>query len=96
MISSYFVDTMQLHVKTFDDWGEATDTLVTVPCYIKWETRNIRDEKGIDVVSAARILCEDQDISYDDKIKIGDLEHSIIKIKQKMAFNDPHMEIYIQ
>ena len=96
MVSSYFVDTMQLHSNTFDEWGEATVTISTVPCYIDWKTRTMRDAKGIDVIAAARILCEDQDISYDDKIKIGDLEHSIIQINQKMAFNYPHMEIFVQ
>ena len=96
MESSYFVDTFTLCAKAFDDWGEAITTMTTIPCYIYWGTRTVRDINGNDVVAAARIICSDQDIAYDDKIKIGDVEHSIIQINHKMAFNDPHLEILIQ
>ncbi|MFA5379585.1 MAG: hypothetical protein WC455_27755 [Dehalococcoidia bacterium] len=96
MEESYFIDSFQLYAKTFDDWGEATNTVSTVPCYIYWGTKTVKDINGTDVVSKARIVCSDQDVSYDDKIKIGSVEYSIIQIDHKMAFNDPHLEILIQ
>jgi hypothetical protein len=96
MESSYFVDTFKLCAKSFDDWGEAVTTESTVSCYIYWGSKTVKDINGSDVVAKARIICSDQDISYDDKIKIGSVEYSIIQIDHKMAFNDPHLEILIQ
>ncbi len=96
MESSYFVDTFKLCAKSFDDWGEAVTTESTVPCYIYWGSKTVKDINGSDVVAKARIICSDQDISYDDKIKIGSVEYSIIQVDHKMAFNDPHLEILIQ
>jgi hypothetical protein len=96
MISSYFVDTCQLYRGTPDDWGEMAWTISTVPCYIHWGTRMVKDLNGNDAIAKARILCTDQDVSYDDKVKIGTVEYAIIQIDHKMAFNMPHLEITIQ
>ena len=96
MISSYFVDTMQLLESAHDDWGKITYTATTLPCYIHWGTRMVKDINGTDAVSKARILCADREISYDDKIGIGGVEYAILQIDHRMAFNMPHLEITIQ
>jgi hypothetical protein len=97
-ISSYFVDTFKLMTKDHDKWNEVDAiTETTTPCYIKWGTRMVKDINGSDVLAKAVIFCaDDADVSYDDRIKIGTVEYSIIQIDHKMAFNDPHLEITIQ
>lgn len=96
MEESYFVDTCKVLTAAHDDWGEATLTETTIPCYIVWGTRMVKDINGIDMIAKARIICSNLDIGYDDRIKIGDVDYSIIQIDHKMAFNDPHLEILIQ
>lgn len=95
-ISSYFVDTCIIGVVSKDEFGEATYTDVTVPCYIKWKPKSISDISGTDVLAAGTIYMEERALSFDDRITIGGKKYKIININHAMAFNLQHLEVVIQ
>jgi hypothetical protein len=97
MISSYFVDTVQLTILTKDKWGEdPTPATVNIPCYLKWKPKTVKDISGNDVVAAGIVYIEDRSLTFDNRIKVNGKDYMILQINHAMAFNLQHLELVIQ
>jgi len=84
-------------------WMEPSETVSPIlPCRIMYETRLMKDYKGEEVLSAAKIFCKPEHITFahEDKIQL-DIEnygqdHSIIVIrKPQNSVHIHHAEVWI-
>ncbi len=98
--NSLLINTSDILRRTFDKWGEvtATTTLADQPCRIMYDTRLMRDFKGEEVISAAKLFYKyDQTIDHQDLVKFDDLEHAIIIIKKPQdASQIHHLEVWVK
>ena len=86
-----------------DVWSEPTDAVApSVPCRIMYDTRLIKDFRGKEVLSAAKIFVKPEHITFEHEDKLQfDLEsyainHPIITIKKPQnSVHIHHAEIYV-
>lgn len=87
-----------------DIWSEPTEGVDdAIPCRIMYDTRLMRDFKGEEVLSFAKIFCKPENITFEheDKLQLDiesyDIEHPIIIIKQPQnSVAIHHAEVWIR
>jgi len=101
---SLLINHMRVAQVAFGTWGEPTKTAgPTLPCRIMYDTRLMKDYKGEEVLSAAKIFCKPEHITFEheDQLQL-DIEsyaknHPIITIKKPQnSVAIHHAEIWIQ
>lgn len=102
--NSLLVNHMKIvQVTAADKWMEPSDAVaLTIPCRIMYENRLIKDYKGEEVMSAAKIFCKPEHITFDHEDKIQfDIEsyaqdHSIIIVKKPQnSVHIHHAEVWV-
>lgn len=102
--NSLLIDHMKVVNVTVDTWSEPTDTVdPTIPCRIMYDTRVMKNYKGEEVHSAAKIFVKPGDITFEheDQLQL-DIEsyaknHPIITIKQPQnSVAIHHAEVWIE
>jgi len=86
-----------------DTWGEPSEIVsLALPCRIMYENRLIRDYKGEEVLSAAKLFINPVHItfSHEDKLQLDDegyaIDHPIIVIrKPQNSVHIHHAEVWI-
>lgn len=98
------INHMKVANVSVDTWLEPTDVVGdALPCRIMYDTRLMKDYKGEEVLSAAKIFCKPEHILFfhEDQLQL-DIEgyaknHPIIIIKQPQnSVAIHHAEIWIQ
>jgi len=88
------VDTVIIKTITIDEWGEPTETESTVKGRIDYKTRMVRNEKGEQVVSSARIMIDSKvSITHQDKLYFDTRDHAILNINKKKDFSNQYIEV---
>lgn len=90
-------------ISAADKWIEPSEsTSVPFPCRIMYENRLIRDYKGEEVLSAAKIFCKPEHITFEheDKLQLDiesyAIDHPIIVIRQPQnSVHIHHAEVWI-
>lgn len=85
------------------DWGEPEETVgPPLPCRIMYGNRLVRDYKGEEVLSAAKLFFKPEHLifSHEDKLKLDDdgfdFNHPILKItKPQDSVKIHHAEVWI-
>lgn len=96
MINAYLTDTITVSKPTFNKYGEPTGWTDTTPdCKIYNTTKLIQGQEGEEVLSTARILLQDSDIGYDDKVTYQSRKFKILSITEKRHFTQGFTEIFI-
>lgn len=103
--NSLLIDQMRVvNVTSADEWNEPTETVdAAIPCRIMYDTRLMKDYKGEEVLSFAKIFVRPEHITFEheDKLRL-DIEayatdHPIITIKQPQnSVAIHHAEVWIQ
>jgi len=102
--NSLLINHMKVIQSTGDEWSEPTEAVgATISCRIMYDTRLMKNYKGEEVLSAAKIFVKPGDITFhhEDGVQL-DIEsyainHPIITIKQPQnSVNIHHAEIWIQ
>jgi len=86
-----------------DVWSEPTETPgAAIPCRIMYDTRLMKDYKGEEVLSAAKIFCKPEHITFEheDKLQLDiesyGIEHPIIIIKKPQnSVAIHHAEVWV-
>jgi len=100
---SLLINKMRVAQVTADTWSEPTDTVgVAIPCRIMYETRLMKDYKGEEVLSAAKIFIKPEHITFEheDQLQL-DIEsyatnHPIITIKKPQnSVHVHHAEVWV-
>ena len=100
---SLLINHMKVAQVTFDTWGEPTPIAgPAIPCRIMYHNRLMRDYKGEEVLSAAKIFCKPEHITFghEDKLQLDiesyGIEHPIIIIKQPQnSVHIHHAEVWV-
>jgi len=99
MIGAYLTDPVAI-VKAGvpDTFNERPDPVVTPTMgYIEWKSKLIRNVKGEEVVSSGSVLMRfDATLSHADKIRIGDVDYSILRIQVLKDFQNVGMMVFLQ
>ncbi len=103
---SLLINYMMVAQVTFDTWGEPKKIAgPKLSCRIMYDTRLMKDYKGEEVLSAAKIFCKPGDITFEheDKLQLNldipkySIDHPIITIKKPQnSVAIHHAEIWIQ
>lgn len=98
------IDHMKVANVTVDTWSEPTDVIDdAIPCRIMYDTRSMKNYKGEEVLSAAKIFVKPEHITFEheDQLQL-DIEsyainHSIIIIKKPQnSVAIHHAEVWVQ
>ncbi len=92
-----------VQVSAGDKWIEPSEaTSLALPCRIMYETRVMKDYKGEEVLSSAKLFIKPVDIvfSHEDKLQLDDesyaIDHPIIVIrKPQNSVHIHHAEVWI-
>ena len=100
---SLLINKMRVAQVTKDVWQRSTKAVsASIPCRIMYDTRLMKDYKGEDVISAAKIFVKPEHITFEheDKLQL-DIEsyaqnHPIIIIKQPQnSTHIHHAEVWV-
>jgi len=102
--NSLLINHMRVAQVTFSTWGEPTKTAgPEIPCRIMYDTRLMKDYKGEEVLSAAKIFCKPEHITFEheDQLQLDiegyGINHPIITIKKPQnSVNIHHAEVWVQ
>ncbi len=93
-----------VQITSADEWNEP-DPIVgdAIPCRIMYDTRLMKDYKGEEVLSAAKIFCKPEHITFhhEDQLQFDietyGIDHPIIIIKQPQnSVAIHHAEVWVQ
>lgn len=92
-----------VQVSAADKWIEPSEAVgPALPCRIMYETRLMKDYKGEEVMSAAKLFIKPADITFahEDKLQLDDesyaIDHPIIVIKKPQnSVHVHHAEVWI-
>lgn len=92
-----------VQITAVDKWMEPTETVgLALPCRIMYETRLMKDYRGEEVLSAAKLFIKPVNIvfAHEDKLQLDDegyaIDHSIIVIrKPQNSVHVHHAEVWI-
>jgi len=93
MIKAYLTDTIIIKTITYDKWGEGSEETETIKGRIEYKTKMVRNEKGEQVVSSARVMLESRTLGHKDKINFDSTDHAILNIAKIKDFNNQHIEV---
>ena len=102
--NSLLIDHMKVVNVTVDTWSEPTDTVDdAIPCRIMYDTRLMKNYKGEEVHSAAKIFVRPEHITFEHEdqlqldIEIYAKNHPIIIIKKPQnSTHIHHAEVWVQ
>lgn len=100
---SLLIDHMRVVSLTVDEWSEPTESVgAAIDCRIMYGNRWVKDFRGEDVLSVAKIFCKPADItfSHEDFIQLDDesylKNHPIVKlVKPQNSVQIHHGEVWI-
>lgn len=97
MIDIYMTDTATVtKASGVDQWGTPLNPVSSpMTCRFEWGTRLIRNEKGEQVVSRARVLTKES-IGHNDTITFGGEDYVILSIAQEKDFYGQYYVVYLQ
>ena len=86
-----------------DEWGEPDDTIGSaIPCRIMYDTRLMKNFKGEEVLSAAKIFVKPEHITFEheDQLQLDiesyGIDHPIIIIKKPQnSVHIHHAEVWV-
>lgn len=92
-----------VQITALDKWGEPTETTgPAIPCRIMYGNRLVRDYKGEEVLSVAKLFFKPGHLTFghEDKLKLDDdgysFMHPILKVvKPQNSVHIHHGEVYI-
>jgi len=98
------INHMKVAAITVDEWIEPTDAVGDeIPCRIMYDTRLMKDYKGEEVLSFAKIFCKPEHITFfhEDQLQLDiesyALDHPIIIIKQPQnSVAIHHAEVWVK
>lgn len=98
------IDLLKVVQVTGDEWSEPTEVAGgEIPCRIMYDTRLMKDYKGEEVLSAAKVFIKPEHITFSHEdtlqfdIEAYAIEHPIITIKQPQnSVNIHHAEVWVQ
>jgi len=96
--NSLLIDTVDIVSKTIDKWQNATEsTALSIRCRVMRGTQIVKNNRGEDVVSYAKLFfLPGQTIQFDDRIKIDGAEHPVVKISKISNSNSiHHLEVWV-
>jgi hypothetical protein len=93
MINAYMNDDITLKVASLDTWGRATYTEVAIKGRFEYRTKMIRNIKGQQVVSMAKVYLASRALDHADKIVYGGKEYSILNIEQVKDFSNKFIKV---
>lgn len=102
--NSLLINKMKIAQVSVDVWSEPTDAVgATIPCRIMYDTRLMKDFRGKEVLSAAKIFVRPEHITFEheDQLQL-DIEsyatnHPIIIIKKPQnSVHIHHAEVWVQ
>lgn len=103
---SLLINHMKVAQVAVDVWSEPTDVVgATIPCRIMYHTKLMKNYKGEEVLSAAKIFCKPKHITFEheDKLQLDldipkyGIDHPIIIIKQPQdSVKIHHAEVWVQ
>jgi len=95
-----------VRITSADEWNEPDEAVgAAIACRIMYDTRLMKDYKGEEVLSAAKIFCKPEHITFEheDKLQLDldipkyGIEHPIIIIKQPQdSTHIHHAEVWVQ
>lgn len=93
------INTCTRERQTKDKWGKITASVTTagIRCRIEYRNRVIRDAKGQEVVSLARVFFRStEDITFGDRLYFDGRYHGIQQIaRQQNRGAVHHLEVYV-
>lgn len=100
---SLLINHMKVVQITVDEWIEPTEAAGdAIPCRIMYHNKLMRDYKGEEVLSAAKIFCKPEHITFDheDRLQLDiesyAVDHPIIMIKQPQnSIHIHHAEVWV-
>ena len=100
---SLLINHMKVAQITGDEWSEPTKAVGgAIPCRIMYHNKLIRNYKGEEVLSAAKIFCKPEHITFahEDKLQLDiesyQIDHPIIIIKQPQnSTHIHHAEVWV-
>ena len=92
-----------VQITAADKWIEPSESVgLALPCRIMYETRLMKDYRGEEVLSAAKLFIKPGDIifAHEDKLQLDDefyaIDHSIIVIrKPQNSVHVHHAEVWV-
>ena len=103
---SLLINKMRVIQVAVDIWSEPDETIKPeIPCRIMYDTRLMKDYKGEEVLSAAKIFVKPEHITFEheDKLQLNldipkwSIDHPIIIIKKPQnSVHIHHAEVWIQ
>ena len=101
--NSLLINRMKVIQATGDEWSETTDAVgATIPCRIMYDTRLMKNYKGEEVLSAAKVFVKPEHITFEheDQVQLDiesyGINHPIITIKKPQnSVQIHHSEIWI-
>lgn len=102
--ASLLINHMKVVQVTVDVWQKPTKVVsATISCRIMYDTRLMKNYKGEDVLSAAKIFCKPEHITFhhEDQLQFDietyGIDHPIIIIKQPQnSVIIHHAEVWVQ
>ena len=93
-----------VQITSADEWSEPSESVgPTIPCRIMYDTRLMKDYKGEEVLSAAKVFVKPQHINFHHEdvvrfdIETYQINHPIITIKQPQdSTHIHHAEVWVQ
>jgi len=99
MLNAYLIDPITLrHMASRDEWQTPTWTDLALMGRVEWSNKLVRNSRGEEVVSAARVYLPGSvsAVTNDDRIIIDGVEHAIISVQKRVfVAMISHWEIYI-
>lgn len=96
MINAYLVDTVIIKSQVKDKWGSVSETTQkTVKARIDYRMKLVRNAKGEEEVSSARVTVANQVLTYDDLINFDSRDHTILAIEKMKDFNQRYLRISV-
>jgi hypothetical protein len=99
--TSLLINKLDIVHTTLDKYGQVTATVVepAVTCRIEYQNRLMRNFKGEEVLSYARVFfltSASLSLLQDDKLRFDGQDWSIIRLeRQQDSFHIHHLEVYV-
>lgn len=96
MMNAYFRDRVVVMSATTDKWNSREFKERTSKARIEYGTEMVRDYKGAQVVSSAKVLMPIQNLKQNDRLRFDDQEHPILSVGQKKHFSKVYMVVRVK
>jgi hypothetical protein len=86
-------DDITIKTATLDTWGRATYTETAAKGRFEFRTKLVRNIKGQQVVSTAKLYLATRTLGHEDKIVYDSREYGIISIEQVKDFSAKFLKV---